>query len=113
MSRERLQAILDSLAERHWELVSADEHQNASSDPFRLEEGEELTWVIRRPNGCLLELRFWATALGERTNDLNDLVWCRVVGYPDVKLDFSKITSDTWRHDLRCFVFDLDKCLKG
>jgi hypothetical protein len=113
MSRQRLQAILDRLADRHWELVSTDEHPNASMDPFRLEGGEELTWAIRRSSGPIVELRFWATtALGERTNDLNDIVYCRVAAAPDLQLNFSKITSDEWRDDVQSFVFGLDNVIK-
>jgi hypothetical protein len=94
-------------------MLSAEEHANASPDPFRLVE-DGITWVLRSSSGDLVELRFWATGpLGGSTKDLGDIIECRVSTAPDICLHFSKIKSDQWRDDLDQFVWSLqDHCRK-
>jgi hypothetical protein len=84
VSRQRLEAVLNFLTSRDWELLTPDEYPDASADPFRLEE-EEIVWAIRRAGGRVIALRFQADDLGGHTNDLRDIFCCTVAGAPEIK----------------------------
>ena len=111
MSRARLEAILNALAAQHWEFVSSDGHKSA--DPFRLDEGGEMVWTMRRANGRVVELAFWAiTDFGNTSKDLRDILHCTVGAAPEIKLNFSKISSDQWRPELQQFVWSIQDFCK-
>jgi hypothetical protein len=83
MSRQRLEAILEELTVRHWELVPAEEDADARADPFRLEK-DNIVWVLRRAGGA----------------------------DPEIRLSFSKIKSRRWQADVDQFAWRLQDYFK-
>ena len=108
MSRQRLEAMLEAFARRQWELLTVDEYSGASTDPFKIEEGE-IVWALRRSGGEVVELRFWATGpRGESTLDLRDIMYCCLAGDPDLCLYLTKSNLYEWQQELQEFVWKVE-----
>lgn len=99
-----MEDLLAALTDSGWRLLDRQEHPRASRDPFRL-EGDRVTWaIIRGDSSPVVELEFHAFGdLGQRTEKLNDILYCIVAGTTD-RLYFDKRAKPEWRENLSSFV---------
>ena len=89
--------LRNTLKQRGWDLMS-------DSNLFSI-EGERITWTLcHEPTGIHIDLEFYVCGdLGQRSDDLNDIVHCAVKGH-DIMLSFVKKTNPKWKPKLATFV---------
>jgi len=101
MSKERLQDLQTALEKASW-LVS----REASS--LRTPENEVIRWnIVHCESGKSLEMQFHLLGdLGQKTSNLNDILYCRV-SETGLKLYFAKRNTDEWKNGIVTFVNSL------
>lgn len=98
MTAERLNDLLDLLHADGWLLTNSPDMHVICSD-------DHLHWELEHPQtGATAALLFYAVGdMGERTDQLKDVRWCRRQG-DEFKLAFVKRTSPEWLSGARRFV---------
>jgi len=107
MSIERLNMLKSYLNRKGWKVLNEFEESGLPAT-FEI-NNESIQWTLQHfdPKVSNIELEFTLMRnMGEYTEDVNDVWWCKVKGGTQA-LFFSKINTESWRIDYKDFVDSL------